>query len=95
MATDQVTAHATVGAFGAQMAVAAPVAVFLFVLWLLHELQHPEVPTRASGPVATGLVLLTPFTGHAVLATGVILAALLAWKLGTGHSSMTAGRVPV
>lgn len=87
VATDQVTAHGTIGAFGAQMALAAPVALFLFVLWLLHELQHPEVPTRAYGPVAAGLVLLTPFTGHAVLATGGILATLLAWKLRTGTST--------
>jgi len=87
VATDQITAHATIGAFGAQMAVAAPVALFLFVLWLLHEFQHPAVPTRATGPVATVLVLLTPFTGHAVLATGGILAALLAWKLRTGQTT--------
>lgn len=81
VATDHVMAHAEIGAFGAQMAVAGPVAVFLFVLWLLHELQHPQVPTRPGGPLTAVLVLMTPLTGHAVLATGGILVMLLAGKL--------------
>jgi low temperature requirement protein LtrA len=81
VATDHATAHATIGGFGAQMAVAAPVALYLVVLWVLHELQHPEVPTRAGGPLAAGLILATPLVGHAVLLTGLILALLLAAKL--------------
>lgn len=78
---DVVTGHAVLGPFGAGMAVAAPVSLFLIALWVLHELQHPSVPTRASGPLTAGLVLLTPLTGHAVLLTGLLLAALLAGEL--------------
>lgn len=76
---------AAIGAFGAGMAVAGPVAAYLLVLWILHELQHPDVPNRPGGPVAAVLVLLTPLTGHAILLTGGILAGLLSWKLVGRH----------
>ncbi len=87
---DFLTDHAAIGAFGADMAVAAPVALYLLTLWFLYEVRHPEVPTRGLGPVAVILVLLTPFTGHGVLLTGLILAATLALKLAAGHRA--AGR---
>ena len=62
------THHAKVGAVAAGAAVAIPVAVYLLCLWVLHD--RPEYrQTRWFGPVAAGLVLLTPFTGHAVLLT--------------------------
>ena len=49
-------------------------------MWLLHD--RPEYRrTRLYGPIAAGLVLLTPFTGQAVPLTGVILAALVGVKL--------------
>jgi low temperature requirement protein LtrA len=80
VAVDDVTHHAKVGAFGAGAAVAVPVAVYLLCLWFLHD--RPEYrPTRAYGPVAASLVLLSPFTGQAVLTTGIILATLIAAKL--------------
>lgn len=82
---DHLTAHADIGTFGAGMAVAGPVALYLIVLWLLHEVQHSEVPNRPGGPVAAGLVLLTPFTGHVILLTGLIMAGLLTVKLVRRH----------
>ena len=33
------------------------------------------------GPIAAALILLTPYSGHAVLLTGTILTALVAVKL--------------
>ena len=76
---DHATQHAKVNAVGAGAAVAIPVAVYLLCLWVLH--YRPEHRrTRLAGPLAAALVLLTPFTGHAVLLTGATLVALVATK---------------
>ena len=65
---------------GAGAAVAIPVATYLLSLWVLHD--RPEYrDTRAYGPIAAALVLLTPFTGYGVPLTGVILAGLVGLKL--------------
>jgi low temperature requirement protein LtrA len=80
VSVDQATHHAKVGAVGAGAAVAIPVAVYLLCLWVLHD--RPEYrQTRSFGPIAAGLVLMTPFTGYAVPLIGVILTALVAVKL--------------
>ncbi|MGH9312612.1 MAG: low temperature requirement protein A [Vicinamibacterales bacterium] len=80
VAVDQATHHAKVSAIGAGAAVAIPVAVYLLCLWFLHD--RPEYrQTRLLGPRAAVIVLLTPFTGHAVPLTGAILAALVAVKV--------------
>jgi low temperature requirement protein LtrA len=76
---DYVTHHSKVGAVGAGMAVAIPVAVYLMCLWILHN-RPAYRRTRLYGPIATVLVLLAPFTGHAVPLIGVTLAGLIAAK---------------
>ncbi len=79
VAVDQATGQAKAGA-----AVAVPVAVYLCCLWFIH--YRPDYRrTRAPGPIAAALVLLTPFTDHAVLLTGLILAALVGFKTATGR----------
>ena len=80
VSVDQATHHAKVSAVGAGFAVALPVALFVVCLWYLHD--RPEYRrTRWFGPIAAGLVLLTPFTGFAVPLTGVILASVVGIKL--------------
>jgi low temperature requirement protein LtrA len=80
VAVDAATNHAKIGAVAAGWAVAIPVAIFLFSLWVLHD--RPDYGrTRAMGPIAAVLVLATPVTGQAVLATGILLAGLVAVKL--------------
>jgi low temperature requirement protein LtrA len=80
VAVDVATHHAHVSAVAGGFAVAVPVAVYLLSLWELH--YRPEYrPTRAYGPVAAVLILLTPFTGQAVPLTGLVLAGLIALKL--------------
>jgi low temperature requirement protein LtrA len=80
VSVDQVTHHARIGAEGAGAAVAVPVAIYLLCLWFLHD--RPEYrQTRALGPIAAALVLLTPFTGHAVPLTGAIVTGLVVIKL--------------
>lgn len=80
VAVDQATGQAKIGATAAGAAVAIPVAVFLLCLWFLH--YRPEYrQTRLLGPIAAVIVLMTPFTGHAVPLTGAILATLVGVKL--------------
>jgi len=80
VAVDEAAHHAKVTSVGAGAAVAIPVAAYLLSLWLLHD--RPEYrQTRAFGPIAAMLVLLTPFTSAAVPLTGAILATLVGVKL--------------
>jgi len=82
VAIDHATQHAEIGAFGAGAAVAAPVALYLMGLWALH--QRPRATSLAQAslpPLVALLVVLTPFTGQAVLLTGLLLTALLVIKL--------------
>lgn len=82
VAVDFATGHAEIGAFGAGAAVAVPVASYLLGVWALHARTRVDRPTAAfSVPAVALLILLTPLTGHAVLVTGVLLAALLATRL--------------
>ncbi len=77
---DYVTGHSKISAVVAGYAVAIPAAAYLSCLWLLHD--RPEYRrTRAFGPLTAVLILLSPFTGHGVLMTGLVLAALVASKL--------------
>jgi len=77
---DYVTHHAHISHVGAGAAVALPVSVFLLCLWFLHD--RPEYrETRAFGPAAAILILLTPFSGQAVLLIGLILSAMVGIKL--------------
>ena len=80
VAVDAATHEAKIGPVGAGAAVAVPVATYLLCLWVLHD--RPDYrQTRAFGPIAAVLVLLTPFTGYGVPLTGVILASLVGVKL--------------
>jgi low temperature requirement protein LtrA len=80
VAVDQVTNHSKIGATGAGAAVAIPIAGYILCLWFLHD--RPDYGrTRLLGPLAAALILLTPFTGHAVLLSGTILAGLIALKI--------------
>ena len=77
---DQAGHHAKIGAVGAGAAVAIPVAIFVVCVWVLH--YRPDYRrTRLLGPVTAGLLLLTPFTGHAVPLTGALMAGMVATKL--------------
>jgi energy-converting hydrogenase Eha subunit G len=55
--------------------------VYLFCLWLLHARSEPSIGARVMAPLAVVGVLLTPFTGQAVLATGLLMAGLSAFKV--------------
>ncbi len=76
---DQTTHHAEISATAAGMTVAIPTALFVISLWVLQE--HPRAKQMIDivlYPVAAVLILLTPFIGHPVLLTGILLALLVA-----------------
>ncbi|MFE2429151.1 low temperature requirement protein A [Streptomyces sp. NPDC059373] len=76
---DYATHHAHISHTAAGATVTVPVTVFLLVLYVLHIRPH-HVPLLHNllSPVAAALVLAMTFTGIPVLATGLILAALVA-----------------
>lgn len=80
VAVDAATQHAHISAAAAGAAVTIPVAVYVLALWFLHD--RPDYGyTRAFGPIAAVLTLLTSFTSIAVPLTGAILASTIALKL--------------
>lgn len=89
VAVDQATHHAEIGRAMAGAAVAVPTAIYLVSLRMLHG-WPAEGGTRFLGLVSAGLILLTPFTGQAVLLTGLLLAGLLAVKLVGGQGGSAA-----
>jgi low temperature requirement protein LtrA len=75
---DQTTHHAEISAATAGMTVAIPTAIFVIALWILQEQPHARhVIDKLLYPVATVLILLTPFTGQSVLMIGILLALLV------------------
>jgi low temperature requirement protein LtrA len=78
---DQARGLAVIGSAGAGASVAIPAAVFVLGIWLLLELPDDQSRRqRMESPAAAALILATPLTGHAVLLTGIVLAALVALK---------------
>ncbi len=79
VAVDHATHHARLPAWGAGAAVTVPVALYLLTVWILHVRPHRVGPARtAAFPAAAALVLAATPTGQPVLATGLLLAALVA-----------------
>ncbi|MBM2617273.1 low temperature requirement protein A [Actinoplanes sp. LDG1-06] len=74
LAVDHVTDHAEISATLTAYAIAVPVAVYLFFVWLLHVRPHQAGPLRFAYPVGVVLVLLTPFVpGSIELIAGVLV----------------------
>jgi low temperature requirement protein LtrA len=86
VAVDTATHHAAISARAGGAAVAVPVALFMTSLWFLHD-RPAYSSTRVLGPIVAVLVLLTPLTPQPVLATGLLLAALVALKLVTAKEA--------
>ena len=79
---DYVTHHTEITLIGAGFAVALPSAIYVLTMWVLHE--HPRAENlldRYVHPVFVFLILLTPFTGQAVILTGVLLVTLVIIRL--------------
>jgi low temperature requirement protein LtrA len=92
VAVDHGTGHAELSARGAGAAVAVPVALYLLSVWLLHAgSERGPAPRRLAYPLTALLVLAaTPF-GEAVLAIGLLAAALVGVRILTKPAA-TPGR---
>jgi low temperature requirement protein LtrA len=90
VAIEQATGHGALDAVGAGYAVTIPVAIYLGGLWFMLGSWRDE-GWRDNVPAALTIlaVLLVPITGWGVLLGGVVVAALLAWKLATGRVPVT------
>jgi low temperature requirement protein LtrA len=76
---DWTTGHAAIGPVAAGLSVTTPVVTYILSLWVLqHRAAYRR--TRWIAPVAAPIILATSFTGHATLATGLILAAIVGYK---------------
>ncbi len=87
VAVDQATHHPGVSAQLAGYAVAVPVAVYLFFVWLLHLRPHQRGPLLVACPVAAVLCLLTPLLPHPVVVLAALLAALVVINSTNGRRS--------
>ncbi len=79
VAVDQATHHSKLTDTQAGFAITVPVTVFLLAVWVLHYATKAPGPMRTYA-VPTGVVLImaSSFTPEPVLATGVVLAGLVA-----------------
>jgi low temperature requirement protein LtrA len=77
--------HAEISRTLAGYAVAAPTAIYLVLVWLLHILPHLRGPMIVAYPVAAVLILLAPFGPAPVQVIAVVLAVLLATTLTLGR----------
>ena len=78
MAVDVVSHHAAISAFGAGMAVAIPVALYVGALWFVH--YRPSSASHiALGPLAVVLILVTPLAGLAAIPLIAALLSALVW----------------
>jgi low temperature requirement protein LtrA len=78
VAVDQVTHHSALTKFEAAFTFTVPVCAYLTAAWALHAPFKPASWLRNFGvPIADALILASSATPQPVLATGIVLAALL------------------
>jgi low temperature requirement protein LtrA len=79
VAVDQATHHSKLTDTEAGFAITVPVSVFLLAVWALHYATKTPGPMRTYAvPIGVALILASGFTSQPVLATGIVLAALIA-----------------
>jgi low temperature requirement protein LtrA len=82
VAVDQATEHSELTDLQAGFAFTVPVVVFLLMVWALHRPYKVSTPLHNFGvPVAALLILASSFTAEPVLASGLVLVAMLALHL--------------
>jgi low temperature requirement protein LtrA len=76
---DHATGHSELSDVEAGLALTVPVAVFLVVVWLLHIRHLRAMPVRLYGtPATAALVAAASALPEPILATGILLSALIA-----------------
>jgi len=85
VAVDYHTHHAEISGPVAGWAVALPVAVYVFFVWLLHIRPHQVGALVTAYPVVAVLVLATPLGPAPVHVTAVLLTALVVITMTVGR----------
>jgi low temperature requirement protein LtrA len=85
VAVDHATHHAEISSTSTGYAIAVPVAVYLFLVWLLHIRPHQTGPMRLAFPVAAVLALLTPLTHVSLELLAALLVILVAINVTLGR----------
>ncbi|GIM93522.1 low temperature requirement protein A [Paractinoplanes toevensis] len=85
VAVDHATHHAEISSTLTGYAIAVPVAVYLFFVWLLHIRPHQSGPMLLAFPVAVVLALLTPLTHASLELLAVVLVVLVAVNVTLGR----------
>ena len=92
VAVDHDAGVAHLARWGANAAVAVPVALYLLSIWLLQTGAEPRgSPRMAAYPVAAALVLCAVALGQAVPVIGLLVAALVAFRLVTAARATRQG----
>lgn len=82
VSVDRATGHAEIGELGANLAVAIPVSIFIISVWLLnYRFRATSKQEQLVAPAFALAILLTAWTGMAVLLTGLLLALDVAIKI--------------
>ena len=91
VAVDHKTDHTLISDTAAGLAVAAPVAIFLAAVWLIHVLPNRNGILVSAFPATIALVLASAFLGTwAIPATALVLVLLLAIMLLDYERSLAA-----
>ena len=85
VAVDQATGHPEISSTLAGYAIAVPVAVYLFFVWLLHIRPHQSGPMKAAFPLAAVLAVLTPLVPGTMELLAALLAVLVAINVSVGR----------
>jgi low temperature requirement protein LtrA/predicted alpha/beta superfamily hydrolase len=94
VAADHASQHAEITRLLAGMMVAVPAAVFLLSLWVLHLIAGTSNRTSGLTLGAIAVISASPWTGQAVLVSGLAMAGLVAATLARRHREAV-GRVAV
>jgi low temperature requirement protein LtrA len=79
VAVDHATQRAHVSDVVAGASVAVPAVLYLACLWVLHG--RNDSSAHVVSPIVLVAILLAPFSGQGVLATGLVMGALTAYKI--------------
>lgn len=91
---DYLTHKTHISAFAADAAVAIPTALYLLGLWFCHEIKcSKHLRDILPFPLASALILITPFTPYAIPCCALLLASLLTWRLNQNCQNDAKGRL--